>query len=343
MGRGVKTRKIVLGNYGSYLKMEKGCFVVKDAKGKERTYPALEKDLGEITVAEGNVLTSGALVYCGLWSIDVVVTTRFGEPIAMLKNFVDDSYVKTRINQYESLKNEKSIEIARQFLIGKIKGQNLILKKYGLEQNHNVVSIIENLSEDNLLRMRKKLLGIEGKYGTHYFKEVHTLFPKKIRPLSRISYHAYVGLNNVFNLAYTFLKWKCYRAVVKAHLEPYLGFLHSHLRPTRPNLICDFMELYRHMIDDFLIQNCKKLSRKDFHPKTVIIGNRKAKRMFLKDDIASRLADKLHDYFMLKVKIPRIRVGKKQELETLINEEAFLLAKFLRNERKEWIPRIAVP
>jgi hypothetical protein len=30
----------------------------------------------------------------------------------------------------------------------------------------------------------------------------------------------------------------------------------------------------------------------------------------------------------------------RQELETLINEEALLLAKFLRNEIKEWNPRI---
>ena len=31
---------------------------------------------------------------------------------------------------------------------------------------------------------------------------------------------------------------------------------------------------------------------------------------------------------------------EKQEIETLINEEAFLFAKHLRKERKEWIPRI---
>jgi hypothetical protein len=33
--------------------------------------------------------------------------------------------------------------------------------------------------------------------------------------------------------------------------------------------------------------------------------------------------------------------GEKQELETLINEEALLFAKYLRNERETWIPRIA--
>jgi hypothetical protein len=42
------------------------------------------------------------------------------------------------------------------------------------------------------------------------------------------------------------------------------------------------------------------------------------------------------------VELPRIRHGSKQTIETLINEEALLLAKYLRNERKTWVPRITV-
>jgi len=36
--------------------------------------------------------------------IHVVITTKTGRPIAMLKNLTDDSYVKTGISQYEVLK-----------------------------------------------------------------------------------------------------------------------------------------------------------------------------------------------------------------------------------------------
>ena len=39
--------------------------------------------------------------------------------------------------------------------------------------------------------------------------------------------------------------------------------------------------------------------------------------------------------------MPRIRVGKRQEIETLINEEAFLFGKYLRGEKTNWVPRIA--
>ena len=50
---------------------------------------------------------------------------------------------------------------------------------------------------------------------------------------------------------------------------------------------------------------------------------------------------KLNAYFESKVEIPRIKYGKKQTLDTLISEEALLLAKFLRSERNTWAPRIA--
>jgi len=51
---------------------------------------------------------------------------------------------------------------------------------------------------------------------------------------------------------------------------------------------------------------------------------------------------KLNVYFESKVEIPRIKVGKRQKLETLIDEESLLLAKYLRNERKSWEPRIVM-
>ena len=49
----------------------------------------------------------------------------------------------------------------------------------------------------------------------------------------------------------------------------------------------------------------------------------------------------LNKLFESSVKIPRIKFGKKQTIETLINEEAFLFSKLLRNERKKWIPRLS--
>lgn len=63
-------------------------------------------------------------------------------------------------------------------------------------------------------------------------------------------------------------------------------------------------------------------------------------REYLDDSETHDLVKELNQYFQRRVKIPRIRMGEKQEIETLINEEASLFAQYLRNEKDEWNPRI---
>ena len=66
------------------------------------------------------------------------------------------------------------------------------------------------------------------------------------------------------------------------------------------------------------------------------------KRIHLCEYEANELAEGLNLFFERKVDIPRIKHGKSQTIDTLIREEALLLAKYLRNEKKNWMPRIAI-
>ena len=197
-----------------------------------------------------------------------------------------------------------------------------------------------NLKGEGLDKIRAKLHGIEGRYTKHYFDQIFCLLPESIRPENRKGFKAYDGTNNIFNLAYEMLSWKIHRALIKAKLESYLGFLHS-VQYGKPSLVCDFMELYRYLIDDFLLDHCRKLKLTDFIVKTENQARkRKGKREYLNNKLTRNLMKKLESVFQKTVEIPRIKVGKKQTIETLINEEALLLAKFLRNERKQWKPRL---
>ena len=117
-----KVTKLVVDSFGSFLGMEKGCIVLRDRKGKTTKYPLFETEIGEVVLQSGNLVSTGVLSALGFWQIDVLVTTRNGYPIAMLKNLEDDSHVKTRICQYEALRNGKASYLARQFVIGKVEG-----------------------------------------------------------------------------------------------------------------------------------------------------------------------------------------------------------------------------
>ena len=321
--------------------MEKGCFIVKDKQGNVDRYPLFEKEIGEVVLKSGNFVSTGALASLGFWDIDVLVLTQRGRPVATLKSLEDDSHVQTRLCQYEAYSNSKGIYIAKQLVLSKIEGQNRVLEKHGLQTHSQTVKReVEKLESESLDAVRKKLITIESKYTRRYFRQIFRLFPEKLRPKSRRTFKAYDGMNNIFNLAYEVLSWKVHRALIKAKLEPYLGFLHS-VQYGRSSLVCDFQELYRYLIDDFLIQYCQKLRKKDFAVKSESVSSkRKGKRECLNRSKTREMMKQLYKYFESKVEVPRIRVGKRQTIETLINEEAMLLAKFLRGERDSWTPRI---
>lgn len=118
------------------------------------------------------------------------------------------------------------------------------------------------------------------------------------------------------------------------------GFLHNTAKG-KPSLICDFQELYRYLVDDFVIDYSKDLELRDFVLKTEAYSRNKiGKRQYLNESRNRDFVNRLNRYFETEVTVPRIRRGKHQEIETLINEEAFLFAKYLRDERPTWHPRI---
>ena len=340
-----KTLKLVLDGSGSYLGMEKGCLTLKNQKGELKKYPLFEDEIGEVILKSGNAVSTSALASMGFWGIDALIVTQRGKPVAMLKSIDDDGHVSQRIAQYEALNNGKGLSIAKQIVLGKTSGENLVLRKYGLRQ-HDLASVkrkIEQIDTTDLKVLRRTLLPIEGSCSDFYFSQVLTLFSHSMQKTDkRRTFRAYDGLNNALNFAYELLKWKVHVALINAKLEPFLGFMHCE-EAGKPSLACDMMELYRHLVDDFLIQYSRSVQRKDFVVKSEkYVSGKIGKREYLSDSRANDLMRRFYAYLDCKVQIPRIRHGYKSSIETLINEEALLLGMYLRNETKNWIPRISI-
>jgi hypothetical protein len=110
------------------------------------------------------------------------------------------------------------------------------------------------------------------------------------------------------------------------------------------SLVCDFHELYRYLIDDFLITYSQNLSKRDFITKTENANRkRKGKREYINDSETKEFLKELNRFFETKKEVKRIRNGEHQTIETLINEEILLFAKYLRQEIHNWNPRIQIP
>jgi CRISP-associated protein Cas1 len=341
--QGSKISKVELSDYGSYLGRAEGCFELRDKTGKVKHYPHFQKEIGECTLKSGSYVSVDALNDLMLWGIDTFFMTRHNRVVGMLRNIEDDSHVKTRISQYKAVLDEqKCIGIAKQFVTAKVKGQNEVLKKYKLDNSltEKYLCSINNVEFENLQLTRRKLTAIEGHCAEDYFFKIFKLFPESIKPENRETYKAYDGVNNLFNFGYYILKCRIHKALLKARLEPFLGFLHS-IQHGKPSLVCDFQELYRYLIDDFLIERGRKLRKKDFVLVTDFMMHLKmGKKIHLKEYETDSLAEDLNAFFDRMINVARIKVGNRQTIDTLINEEALLLAKCLRNERNNWMPRI---
>ena len=171
------------------------------------------------------------------------------------------AHVKTRLCQYEAYNCEKRPYIAKQIVVSKMKGQNILLGKYGLKPHDEeaITSKIDGLDASDSVSFSQKLNGIEGKFTQQYFNQTLRLLPEKLRPEKRKKFKAYDGVNNIFNLAYEVLSWKIHRAIIRAKMEPYLGcarakvseWLDSRARRTK-KVLSTFSQvsvLFKEMVD----------------------------------------------------------------------------------------------
>ena len=70
--------------------------------------------------------------------------------------------------------------------------------------------------------------------------------------------------------------------------------------------------------------------------------SKQGKRVYLNDEKTRNLANNIDEFFESEIIIPRIQVGNKQTINTLVNEEALLLVKILRDELKIWLPSVRI-
>ena len=324
-----------LKDHGSYLGTEKFDFVIK--KGQNKLATKSFHSVKEISLSSGNSVSSKALAWASIYGIKTLVISQSGRPLGVLLPLNYDSHVKTRIKQYEAHSNQLGVTIAKSIAKAKIEAQASLLNKHEIDcdrQRKRALENIEKLEANSVDQIRAKIHSIEGHFGKFYFKELIKLFPEEFQPQVRYAYKAVDITNNLFNLAYEVLKWEVYKSIINAHLDPYLGFLHS-IQHGKPSLVCDLQEPYRPLIDGFLINFSKKVEKKDLEAN---YGG-KNPRIFLKHEESSKLLAELNSFLNIKIEKKRTRqFGKSSKIKTIIKEDIEQLSRFIRGDNGDWVP-----
>lgn len=155
--------------------------------------------------------------------------------------------------------NEFSLELAKSFIIGKVKNCQVVLRRYNRNSFDNDVS--ENIEELKRYVIKiseaetvEQLLGYEGNSAKLYFKSLGKMVKEEFKFDKRTRRPPKDKFNCLLSLGYTLLLYEIYTAIINKGLHPYCSFLHK-IRNGHPALASDLIEEWRPTIVDSLVMN----------------------------------------------------------------------------------------
>jgi len=322
--------QIVLNDYGEYLGTHGQKFAV--FKNGKITNESDFHQIKEVYLKSGNTVSTQALAWCALYGINVMILSNTEKLLASIQPLDGDARVKTRLAQYQAYNTEKGVSIAKAVVEARIHTQVNLLDEYGFKLR-DLTPRLRRIKSQNIEDVRPEIQGVEGRVSLWYFRKYFSLFPKIFKPKIRENQNAHGALNNLLNLGYEILKGEIYKATIHAHLDPYLGYLHS-IEFGKPSLICDLQEIFRTLTEKFLIKNKEKyLNIDNFYAKN-------EKRIFLKPRISKEFIANFNEYLEKKIPFKRRKFREKCTIKTIISQEAIKLAMYLREQKQNYTPFI---
>ena len=237
---------------GSYLHCENETISVKIDEKNVARIPA---HTVESIVCLCNTTVSTPLIgYCGEHGIGMSFHSDNGKFYGRIQGKINGN-VLLRKRQFELIETDKSIEIVRNLLSGKLANSRNFLLKNARDNDERsaflLKSAAQSLSQQHELLMDAdsidSMRGIEGSAASIYFgvfdqmlkiNDIDMAFVKRSRrpPENR--------MNAVLSFTYMLLKNDIQSALESVGLDPAVGYLHT-LRPGRASLALDLMEELR--------------------------------------------------------------------------------------------------
>lgn len=262
---------------GAYITLDHETLKVEVDKQVQLQVPL--HHLGGI-VAMGNVMISPFLLgKCADDGRAVVILDRNGQFKCRMVGKTNGN-VLLRQAQYECVRDrEKSAEVARNMVAGKVKNSREVLLRGARETgNQEEIAGLKKAADvlaDALFRLKDaddidRIRGFEGESANAYFSVFDTMVKEDARSTFKMNGRnrrpPLDPINGLLSFLYTLLLHDCVSAVEGVGLDSQMGFLHA-LRPGRPSLGLDLMEEFRSLLADRLaltLINRKQITAKDF-------------------------------------------------------------------------------
>lgn len=280
---------------------------------------------------------------CAQRNIDLSFMSGNGRFLARVTGEVKGN-VTLRKEQYRVSDNrEKSIHIARNFILGKVYNSRWVLERavrdYSLRLDvekikKRTVFLAQSMGKIRECENAAKLLGMEGEAASVYFSVFDELILQQKNDFYFYERNKRPPLDNVnamLSFGYAMLAEMCGAALEAVGLDPYVGFFHTD-RPGRMSLALDIMEEFRSiMVDRFVLTliNKKIIKEKHFIKKenNAVIMTDEGRKVFL-----SAWQNKKQEM----IKHPFL--DEKIEWGMVPYVQSMLLARYLRGDLDEYPP-----
>lgn len=290
-----------------------------------------------------NGMSPSLMRLCNENGVTVSFLNQYGNFSARVQGRVNGN-VLLRRTQYRIADDiEKSLNVSRNFIIGKVaNGRKIInraIRDHGEAVNKELLLEIQNKMLDSIQKIKSsksadELRGIEGEISRAYFQGLDELILQQKEQFffkERTRRPPLDNLNAVLSYSYTLLTHEMESALETVGIDPYVGFFHTD-RPGRVSLALDMIEELRaYMCDRFVISliNRKQISDSGFIKKENggIIMADDTKKIFL-SAWQKRKQDIIEHPFL----------NEKIEFGLIPYVQALLMARFLRGDLEEYPP-----
>lgn len=252
--------------------------------------------------------------------------------------------VTLRKQQYRvSDDREKSIKIARNFILGKVYNSRWVLERAGRDYAMRLdaelirkksLYLAQSMKNIRMCENNEELLGLEGEAASVYFSVFDELILQQKKDFYFHGRNKRPPLDNVnamLSFAYSLLASMCGSALESVGLDPYVGFFYTD-RPGRMSLALDLMEEFRSIMADRFVLTLinKRIMKSDHFMKKengAVIMSDEGRKLFISAWQSKKQETITHPF-----------LNEKIEWGMAPYVQSMLLARYLRGDIDEYPP-----
>jgi len=280
---------------------------------------------------------------CNEHGVTVSFLNQYGSFAARVHGKINGNVLLRRTQYRIADDSELSLNIARNFIIGKIvngkKVLNRAVRDHGETLDKELLKIVQDKMNNSIERIKScatsdELRGIEGEISKSYFQCMNELILHQKDDFyfnERSRRPPMDNFNALLSYSYTLLTHEMESALETVGLDPYVGFFHTD-RPGRVSLALDMIEELRSYLGDRFVLtliNRKQIDKDGFIAKENggILMKDDTKKLFL-SEWQKRKQEVIEHPF----------IHEKIEVGLIPFVQASLMSRFLRGDIDEYPP-----